>query len=51
MSDLPGDLPELCCICGKTATEDYDDRDDAPYCGAFMCGYRIQQAIDEAGNR
>lgn len=41
--DWPADV---CCVCGKLATTNYDDRDDCPSCGSARCELQMQRAID-----
>ena len=37
---------EPCCICDEPSRGCYDDREDCPSCGRFMCEYRMQTAMD-----
>lgn len=49
--DEDKDEDEVCCICGRPATELYEDREDSPCCGRMSCGLRIQAACDYHDNR
>lgn len=45
---------DVCCICSRPATCNYDSREDCPSCGSLNCEFKMQVAMDyhdEVGDR